>query len=299
MKKLRKNNLRYRLLAALCLLGALLVLVLPSAGPHYDFVLTFLDVGQGDGILITADGCNILVDGGGSPVNAAGKGERVILPYLKSQGIDRLDLVINSHPDSDHIGGLFAVIDACKVDKLAVFGGYTENKLQKQLLELAETKNIEVGYLAAGDRLEFSEAFSIEVLWPAAASSFAESETNAGSLALHVEYKDGDSDFDVLLTGDLEGEGQLGSTAGLDCADIEVLQLPHHGSPKNYNEDWYGRFAPLYVLISVGRDNAYGHPGEQVVAYWQEQGVPVLRTDRAGALRVICHEGEVWFEQAG
>lgn len=285
---------RYRLLAGLCVLGALLVLLLPWGRPRYDFTLTFLDVGQGDAVVISADGCNVLVDGGGLPADAVGMAERVVLPYLKANGVDKLDLVVNSHPDNDHIGGLFAVIDSFRVDKLAVFGGYGENELQEQLLALAADRGVAVCRLAAGDKLTLSERFSIEVIWPEAGAEFDVDSVNDGSLVLHVKY----DDFDALLTGDLAGEGLSLSGAGLACGDVEVLQLPHHGSRNSYDEAWYERFAPLAVLISVGRDNVYGHPGEQVVEYWRERAVPVLRTDEPGAFRVIYHRGETRFEQA-
>lgn len=284
----------YRLLAGLCLLGALLVLLLPWGRPRYDFTLTFLDVGQGDAIVISADGCNVLVDGGGLPADAVGMAERVVLPYLKANGIERLDLVVNSHPDNDHIGGLFAVIDTFRVDKLAVFAGYGENELQEQLLALAAGREVAVQPLAAGDKLVLSDSFSIEVTWPKAGAEFGLDSVNGGSLVLHIKY----DDFDVLLTGDLAGEGLYLSSAGLEQDGIEVLQLPHHGSGNSYDEAWYEQFAPLAVLISVGRDNVYGHPGAQVVEYWQERAVPVLRTDELGAFRVVYHRGEVWFEQA-
>ena len=98
---------KYKLAALLLLLSALLVLLLPGwAARREGFQLTLLDVGQGDALLVSADGYNVLIDGGGRPTDITGMAERVVIPYLKAQGIGRLDVVFNTHPDTDHIGGL-------------------------------------------------------------------------------------------------------------------------------------------------------------------------------------------------
>ena len=108
---------KYKLAALLLLLSALLVLLLPGwAARREGFQLTLLDVGQGDALLVSADGYNVLIDGGGRPTDITGMAERVVIPYLKAQGIGRLDVVFNTHPDTDHIGGLFAVLDEMRVD---------------------------------------------------------------------------------------------------------------------------------------------------------------------------------------
>lgn len=284
---------RYKTAAVVLLALALLVLLLPGRSLRPEgFSLTALDVGQGDAFLLSADGFNVLIDAGGRPTDATGAAEYVVIPYLKAQGIGRLDLALNTHPDIDHIGGIFAVLDEIPVKQLAVFRGYVNNDLQEQLLQLAAHKDVAVLSVAAGDVFQFSENFSVRVLSPPAGAQFEADMVNNGSLVLQISYQD----FDVLLTGDLPGEQLLAATTALDYADIEVLQLPHHGSRYSYDEEWYAGFAPQAVLISVGRDNSFGHPGAEVVDYWQRRGVQIWRTDLHGSCRISYQNGQVWYE---
>lgn len=284
---------KYKLATVGLLLLALLVLLLPGwAARSEGFQLTVLDVGQGDALLVSADGYNVLIDGGGRPADITGMAEWVVIPYLKAQGIGRLDLVFNTHPDTDHIGGLFAVLDELRVDYLAVFRGYLDNERQEQLLALAETKEVPVLAVAAGEVFQFSDDFRIEVLGPAAMAEFGPEQVNNGSLVLRISYQD----FDVLTCGDLQGEQLQMAVAGLDCGEIEVLQLPHHGSRYSYDESWYAGFTPQAVFISVGRGNSFGHPGQAVVEYWQGRGVPIWRTDLQGSCRISYRNGQAYYE---
>ena len=284
---------RYKWAAMTLLAAALLVLLLPGRRVEPEgLTLISFDVGQGDAILLTADGFNVLVDAGGRPTDAVGAAEYVVIPYLKTQGMARLDMVFNTHPDIDHIGGLFAILDEISVKSLTVFPGYPGNERQAQLLQLAAAKKVEILSVAAGDVFHFSENFSVRVLSPPAGAEFGADMVNNGSLVLQVSYQD----FDVLLTGDLVGEQLQSAVADLACSDIEVLQLPHHGSRYSYAEDWYANFAPQAVLISVGRDNSFGQPGAEVVEYWQRLGVPVWRTDLHGSCRISYLNGQVSYD---
>ncbi len=286
-------NEKNRLAALVCLAAAILVLLLPGGGSSRGYItLTVLDVGQGDALLVSADGCNVLIDAGGRPENPEAMGEYVVVPYLKAQRIGRLDMVFNTHPDIDHIGGLFAVLDEIRVDYLAVFSGYIDSANQAQLLAQAGERDIPVVSVAAGDVFNFSDNFSIRVLAPSPGAQFVGEAVNNGSLVLQISYQD----FDLLTCGDLVGDEMTLAVQDLDCADIEVLQLPHHGSRYSYAEDWYAAFTPEAVFISVGRDNSYGHPGTEVVAYWQERGVPVLRTDLYGSCRITYQDGYIDYE---
>ncbi len=259
-----------------------------------DFEAIFLDVGQGDSILVCADGKAVLVDAGGLPGDSTLMGERVVIPYIKSLGFDHLDMVFNTHPDNDHIGGLFAVLDELPVAELAVYDGYEDSTKQQQLLSLAKANEVSVNFVAAGDVFQLSDNFTIEVMAPEAGQTFDDDHVNNGSLVLHFSYQD----FDLLTTGDLVGPEMDEAIENLDCADIEVLQLPHHGSKNSYDEDWYAEFDPKAVMISCGLDNDYGHPGKNVVDYWQTEGADIYRTDHAGSCRIIYKDGELSFETA-
>lgn len=296
-KRAYNKSVRYaKLLAGIMLAISMLVVTLfpTTRSLEGDFEAVFLDVGQGDSVLICADGHAVLVDAGGLPGDSTQMAESVVIPYIKSLGIDKLDMVFNTHPDNDHIGGLFAVLEEMSVGELVVFDGYIDNTKHQQLVKQAENNAVPVEYVADGDVFKLSDKFEIEVMSPDSGESFGGEEVNNGSLVLHFSYED----FDLLTTGDLVGGEMATAIDRLDCADIEVLQLPHHGSKNSYDEEWYAQFDPLAVVISCGLDNSYGHPGKNVVRYWENEGAEILRTDKQGSCRIIYKDGEVDFETA-
>lgn len=280
-------------LGLLCLVLALAVLLIPTLVKDKAFSVNYIDVGQGDSILIGYDGHYALVDGGGSTMNVTDTGEYVVVPYLKALGVSRLDYCINTHPDADHIGGLFAVVDQLKVKKLAMHENYGENMLQKQLLALCKNRGVDVEYVGSGSVFTLGDEVTVKVLSPDKDTVYGEDNVNEGSLVLKVSYED----FDVLLTGDLQGNEQRELLrCGEDFADIEVLHIPHHGSKNSYDEKWYGAFQPEAVVISVGRDNAYGHPYSEITSYWQHMGVKVWRTDIDGSVKITADEDGIFYE---
>lgn len=285
-----------KLLAGAMLAIAMLVVTLfpTTRSLEGDLEAVFLDVGQGDSVLICADGYTVLVDAGGLPGDSTQMAESVVIPYIKSLGIEKLDMVFNTHPDNDHIGGLFAVLEELAVDELVVFDGYIDNTKHQQLIRQAKNNTVPVKYAADGDVFRLSENFEIEVMSPDTGESFSGELVNNGSLVLHFSYED----FDMLTTGDLVGGEMATAIDRLDCKDIEVLQLPHHGSKNSYDEAWYAEFDPLAVVISCGLDNSYGHPGKNVVKYWETEGAEILRTDQMGSCKIIYKDGEVEFETA-
>lgn len=285
--KTNDKSIPYKVIAAVCLIIAAGLLLLPAwIRNDSDFELTMLDIGQGDCFLIRADGHSILIDGGGQAADATEMAENIVLPYMRTLGIAELDIVFNTHPDNDHIGGLFAVIDEMPTQELCVYSGYTDSEKQQKLLRLAEERAVSVSSAAAGQMFALSDDFTVTVLSPQAGEHYTEDYYNEGSLVLHIKYRE----LDVLLTGDLNGAEMMTAIDGLNCADIDVLQMPHHGSSNNHNAEWYDNFAPQAVLVSVGRDNKYGHPGSDVIDYWQDRGIRIYRTDQDGACRIIYND---------
>lgn len=270
-------------LGVMLLILSLVVLLIPTFHRDSAFFVQYIDVGQGDSILIGMDGHYALIDGGGSTMSVTDTGQYVVVPYLKSLGISRLDYCFNTHPDADHIGGLFAVLDQIEVDEVVSHRDYGENHLQKQFLALAENRETQVHFAEAGEVFPLGDQVTITVLAPAMNAAFTEETLNNGSLALLVSYKD----FDVLLTGDVQGEEQMALLDTINAAgDVEVLHIPHHGSKNSYQETWYDAFSPEAVMISVGKENSYGHPYPKITAYWQGRGVKVYRTDMDGSVRI-------------
>lgn len=267
----------------LLLVLSLAVLLIPTFYRDQSFFVQYIDVGQGDSILIGVDGHYALVDGGGNTMSVTDTGQYVVVPYLKSLGISRLDYCFNTHPDADHIGGLFAVLDQMKVDEVVLHQDYGENSLQKQFLTLAENRKTQVCFAEAGEVFPLGDQVTVTVLAPAADASFTEETLNNGSLVLLVSYRD----FDILLTGDVQGEEQMALLDVIETpSEVEVLHIPHHGSKNNYQKDWYDAFSPETVMISVGKKNSYGHPYPEITSYWQARGVRVYRTDMDGSVRI-------------
>ncbi|MDD2568620.1 MAG: DNA internalization-related competence protein ComEC/Rec2 [Clostridia bacterium] len=289
---LQQSNLKIKdkLFAIIPVVLALFLLFIPVKHSN-TLEITFMDVGQGDGILIqTPAGNDILLDAGGNDFNLKGVGEYTVLPYLRRKGIDDIEVMINSHPHSDHAGGLLAVLEQMPVESLVLSNNYEDVALQEELLALATAKKVQVQYVYAGMVLNPEENLKITVYSPQQGTVYTEDGANRGSLVIKITY----GEFDLLFTGDLDGAEQMEFIGDWDWSDIDYLQIPHHGSKNSYDELWYSKFAPQGVIISVGRNNSYGHPADEVINYWLQQGTNVYRTDKNGAV-IINTDGTNWY----
>ncbi len=294
--RLKKDKKWIQGIELLCL--AVLLLFIPGFFQEKDFQVTFIDVGQGDCILVSCQENYMLIDGGGSPHNVTGIGENVVVPYLKSLGIGYLDCVMNSHPDADHIGGLFPVLDQMEVGEVWTFPNYGDIHLNQQFLTLANNRGIPVKFAVSGMVYNLTPECSVTVVAPKQSEDFDDGSANEGSLVVRITYQD----FDILATGDLEGKEQMALVTDPDKQalgkfdEIEVLKIPHHGSKNSYDEDWYAAFQPEAVVISVGKDNSYGHPDSGVVSYWQKRGAKVFRTDMDGSIKITTDGKQGFYE---
>lgn len=263
-------------------LGAAVVFLIRPPG---ELRITALAVGQGDCLLIELPGGeNYLVDPGGG---SASSGERIILPYLRYAGIRRLEYVIVSHPDRDHINGLEALVE----DPFLELGGlllpYSFHGSEKQgaLEEMARERGLEVFLAGAGDSWQGGDA-SFQVLYPGAVA--LEEADNNDSLVLL--FKRGD--FSLLLTGDLgeSGEEQIIRHYGAQLQGISCLKVAHHGSRYSSSEEFLALIRPALALISCGKNNRYGHPATETLERLETVGARCLRTDRQGALCIKVPE---------
>lgn len=241
--------------------------------------VTFIDVGQGDSALVvTPQGNYILIDGGGKLNDSKWIGEKVLLPYLQSRGVKELDLVICSHPHDDHISGLLTAIDNLGTEALMTADVFAEVELQKQLENKAALAGAKIIYVAAGERYLVEENIYLTIFAPYKGQSYDEDSANDGSLVAKLSYHE----IDFLFTGDLEGENL--DALSEQPVDAEVLKVPHHGSRSSFDADFYVQVAPQVVVISVGKDNSYGHPASVVTDYFQQKSIPIYRTDLHGGI---------------
>ncbi|MEQ8175921.1 MAG: DNA internalization-related competence protein ComEC/Rec2 [Syntrophomonadaceae bacterium] len=236
----------------------------------------FLDVGQGDCILLkTPKGKFILIDGGGSALSDVGG--RKVLPYLRHRGIRQLYWVVNTHPDVDHLAGLQRVANEFPVETVCVPASLAGADVYSDWRNALSSRGVAWKGLASGQVLN-EGAWSLEVLY--SGKETIDKEYNNHSLALVCRM----GDFSALLTGDLDEEvlNRLDKEGKLKQAT--VLKLPHHGSKYSLYPPLYRKTHPRYGVISVGKRNIFGHPSPLVLQALQDEAVEVLRTDQVGAV---------------
>lgn len=262
-------------------LGILLGVILLLAGyPAHNLQITFLDVGQGDGICMELpDGRVYLMDGGSSDVSKVGNYR--LVPFLKAKGIRKIDAVFLSHGDADHINGIAELLEEkqMSIDCICLPAGAEQEEFA-EITDLARARNISVRTIQAGDFWENNGA-KFWCLNPADVTASG----NAASMVLYMEYQD----FSMLLTGDLEGEGEKSVVALLRSnaiTGISVLKVAHHGSKNSTKEEFLRQCSPAVAVISCGEHNTYGHPHKETLERLIDMGTAVYRTDCSGAVQI-------------
>ncbi|SMB92897.1 competence protein ComEC [Thermanaeromonas toyohensis ToBE] len=270
-----------------------------SPSQDRELQVTFLDVGQGDAIYIrTPAGKHVLIDGGGRPEEDMGKevGEKVVIPFLRHQGIRKLDVIISTHPDADHMGGLLAVVNKIPVS-LVVVPPLKGKFLYEYapLLERLRANNIPWSEAVRGDRLRLDD--SVEVIFFNPAGVIPETRSSDNNYSLVTRFQYGHIGF--LFSGDIEAEAMEDILkSGLDMAST-VFQVPHHGSRFGLHEKFLEEVGPALVVISVGVKNSFGHPSHESIDYWQSKGIPILRTDQQGAITFFSNGWELKIKTRG
>jgi competence protein ComEC len=244
--------------------------------------VTFLDVGQGDSIIIqTPERHTILLDSG--PCNEwFDSGEKIIVPYLLQNGVKNLDAVIITHEHLDHLGGAQAVLKSIPADWLGVPAvGERLSGWNNQIISDNLNSSEKLRILQSGDRVILDSGAFLDVLAPVKVLSDTHSDPNNNSLVLKLCYLE----KSILLTGDMEQEEMREiASAGMDYK-ADFFKQPHHGSMYSLNESWLDTINPEAVIISVGKNN-FGHPSPEILQYWAERQVPVFRTDEDGTIKL-------------
>ncbi len=246
--------------------------------------LTALDVGQGDSILLRDSQATMLVDGGGRNEDAR-FGESTLLPLLADRGVSNVDVVVLSHAHPDHCGGLPAVIEHFEVGEVWLSPRAFRGDCAQRILESAILRRVPIRLLI---RPATRVVGSMQVTTMLPSHGFRRAPENNASVVLRVA---GEGER-VLLTGDLEREGEL------DLLDRDlratVLKVPHHGSRSSTIPPFLERVAPRIALISCGRDNLFHHPHDEVLERLAGAGVRTWRTDKDGSVTLKIQNGHVF-----
>jgi competence protein ComEC len=285
---------RWRLAAAGAAALTLLVIVtspaLERAAPPRGWLrVTTIDVGQGDAILVQFPTRQSLLIDAGPATDAFDTGDRIVTPALWALGVRRLDWLAFTHADLDHIGGARAVAETFRPREIWEGVPVLTDPKREALRDAAARAGRPWRQVRAGDVLEVGGA-TIDVVNPPAPDWERRRVRNDDSIVLRLRY----GDVEWLLTGDVgqEVERQW-PDEGEAGAPLRILKVAHHGSRTSSGEAFVSRYAPVAAVISVGRQNVFGHPSPDVVQRLSRAGATVFRTDRDGAVIVETDGREI------
>ena len=236
-----------------------------------DLEVHFLDVGQGDAILVRYGNKSMLVDGGSIEAGPD------VTSYLRGQGVDAIDVLVSTHPHADHIGGLLAVLREFPV-KVAYDSGIPHTtQTYYEYLTLIDRKNIRYVVPQRGDTIDLGPGVTVQVLSPPP-GGIGDVDLNENSIVLKITY--GDTGFLLESDAGFEAEDIMRSV-GFDLRS-DVLKVGHHGSKYSSGAAFLKAVDPKYSVIDVGADNPYGHPAPETLARLDAVSAKVYRTDRDG-----------------
>ncbi|MBM7660768.1 competence protein ComEC [Bacillus mesophilus] len=256
---------------------------------HYKGEVTMIDVGQGDSILIEIPFRKevYLIDTGGTVSYGSVEewrkredpysiGKDTILPYLKAKGIRKIDKLILTHPDVDHMGEAEFLVNHIKIDEIVIGAFHTLNDMEKRIISLAKKKKVVVKRVQAGDRWEVI-GIPFQILSP-----FRSYLSENNSSIVITTYLGGKS---WLFTGDIEEETEKDFVKKYPNLKVDILKIPHHGSKTSSTSPFLSVVQPKIALISAGNRNRFNHPHPEVLERLQQQETVVYRTDEQGAIQ--------------
>lgn len=304
----KRCNVRRGTNAVLAVVQLVFVIVLvlhPLSGTRIDDRLRvdFLDVGQGDSALVTLpDGTTLLVDGGGRPNFRDRKqtvdsdsdeaelpferdtrsiGEAVVSEYLWWRGLDRVDYIIATHADADHIDGLNDVVRNFRVHGALVARTPAADPEYAKFADTLRLSNVPLSMIGRGDQLRFS-GVTIRVIWPMLNADGKAPSGNNDSIVLMLLI----GERTILMTGDVEKAGEAALLNSKTDLSSDVVKVPHHGSMTSSTEAFVAVTHPRLAIISVGLTSVFGHPNKEVIERWRAGGAEVMTTGTRGTITV-------------
>jgi len=269
-----KKNGKWLILGVLLVATILIWYVVILESPSGELKIYFLNIGQGDATLIEApNGNQMLIDGGPdkSILTELGK----ILPFYDR----KIDVLVATHPDQDHVAGLTYVLDRYKVERVLEPGVSSETAVYQNLEKKIMDKGVTKTLARRGMTVDLGSGAVFKILFPDRDVSGL--ETNSASIVGRVVY----GDNSVMLTGDSPKsiESYLVSIDGQNLKS-DILKAGHHGSKTSSSDTFVGFVSPTYAVVSVGEDNRYGHPNQEILDLFKEFEISILRTDESGTI---------------
>ncbi|EJO5349225.1 MBL fold metallo-hydrolase [Clostridium botulinum] len=249
-----------------------------SSNKYNELSIHYIDVGQGDSILIKTKGKNILIDAG------TRKSADTVTNYLKKQNIKKLDYVIATHPHEDHIGGLPKVIDEFQIKNFYAPKKTANTKIFKDMILALKKKNLKINVAKEGISLDLSNNNSLDFLAPVKNNY---KDTNDYSAVVKLTY--GNTKF--LFTGDAEKISEKDMIKTGEDLSCDVLKVGHHGSHSSSSKNFLDKVNPKIAVISCGKNNDYGHPHKETMKELKKRNIQVYRTDIDGTV-VLTSDGE-------
>lgn len=253
---------------------------LPGQGQSADLSVHYIDVGQGDAILIKTAEKAVLIDGG-----TRGAGQTVV-DYLASQGITKLDIVIGTHPHEDHIGGLITVLAQLEVGEVLDPGVVHTSKTFEDYLDIIESRNIPFVEARVGMSRDLGSGVGLQILHPENPSS---SHLNDASVVARVTS----GNIAFIFTGDAEVRSEQEILDRGVNVRANVLKVGHHGSETSSSAQFLNAVRPAYAVISAGDGNQYFHPHQPILDRLRAANIKVYRTDLHGTVVISIKDGEI------
>lgn len=250
----------------------IVIILLLSIGTSYiykniqkDLYINFIDVGQGDSTLITTQfNKKILIDGGGSEFGSTfDVGEKTLLPYLLKKKIHKLDYVIISHFDSDHVGGILTILEELNVKQVLISKQVEYSENYNKFLDIIKKRNIKIKIVEEGNTINIDKNTYLDILWPEE-KQIKDNVLNNNSLIVRLCYKN----FKMLFTGDIEEIAEqrlLQKYENTEKLTADILKVAHHGSKSSSIAEFLEKVNPRIALIGVGKNNKFGHPNAGVL----------------------------------
>ncbi|AYB39117.1 DNA internalization-related competence protein ComEC/Rec2 [Brevibacillus laterosporus] len=272
----------------------LVIIARESWGKKGEVEITIIDVGQGDSIIVEIDDSFVyVIDTGGTISfgkepwqkrrNPFEVGKDIVLPYLRSKGVERINCLVLTHGDHDHVGGVQALLPSLKVDRVLTNG--RQPKAEAEWFQALHREQISIYTGYSGYTWQDNPNVTWTWLSPDPKETQGSSENNASVVLLLSAYG-----VNILLTGDLEESGEQELLQRYTLPPIDLLKVGHHGSKTSSSEEFLNAITPGVSLISVGTNNRYHHPSEQVIERFKQQNTQIYRTDHHGAITITINE---------